>query len=145
MAEDQTNIPDFQLPDEPASDFVLPGEEARAEREPVKDVPPSEVPLGISFGGEGYAPPQLKHSSAKVMRTIQPLQNLTPAIFPAKRALIRSGTPSSCLVILSPMVRRNGRTLSKIIFQKRNLQKTSMATHLSASMAKNITSTSPLR
>ena len=57
MADNQSVIPDFQLPDEPAPEFVLPGEEAHAESKPVKDVPPREVPVAPLFAGEGMAPP----------------------------------------------------------------------------------------
>ena len=85
MAEDQTNIPDFQLPDEPASDFVLPGEEARAEREPVKDVPPSEVPLGISFGGEGYAPPTTETLKRKGYEDYPTFAEFDPSNLPSQK------------------------------------------------------------
>ena len=83
MAEDQTAIPDFELPEAP--DFTLPARETVVS-EPVKDVPPSEVPMGISFGGEGYAPPTTETLKRKGYEDYPTFAEFDPSNLPSQKS-----------------------------------------------------------
>ena len=87
MADNQAVAPDFQLPDEPVPEFVLPGEETRAEKEAVRDVPPKEVPVGSIFGGEGgMAPPSTETMKTKGYEDYPTFAEFDPSGLPSQKS-----------------------------------------------------------
>ena len=83
MAEDQTAIPDFELPEAP--DFALPARETVVS-EPVKDVPPREVPVPSLFSGEGgMAPPSTETTKTKGYEDYPTFAEFDPSNLPSQK------------------------------------------------------------
>ena len=83
MAEDQTAIPDFELPEAP--DFTLPARETVVS-EPVKDVPPREVPVPSLFSGEGgMAPPSTETTKTKGYEDYPTFAEFDPSNLPSQK------------------------------------------------------------
>jgi len=83
MAEDQTAIPDFELPETP--EFTLPARETVVS-EPVKDVLPREVPVPSLFSGEGgMAPPSTETTKTKGYEDYPTFAEFDPSNLPSQK------------------------------------------------------------